>query len=105
VVEATVIVVEEETPEVGMTTNAELVRDELARRFQRAANEGRSECIVISGELHDSIKFRQGSHRNQMPTVSTAMHSMRRPGDTLLHTTPSGKSSTIKIAYKIPRPR
>lgn len=38
---------------------------------------------------------------NQMPSVCNAMHKAMEAGDEAVHTTPSGKSSTIQIRYSL----
>lgn len=39
--------------------------------------------------------------QNKMPSVCSAMYQAMSPGDVVVHTTPSGKSSTIQICYQL----
>ena len=49
---------------------------------------------IISGDIHKEMKL-----VNKMPSVCSAMYKLRTDKDMILNTTPSGKSSTIKIRY------
>jgi hypothetical protein len=53
-------------------------------------------CTLISGDIHRALGL-----QSKMPSVCGVMYQMMRPGDEVLHTTPSGKSSTIKIKYHL----
>ena len=78
-------------------TNAERVRIALRHQLERATKAGQSSLVVLSRDLHDSTNFTPGSHPNQMPTVCNIMHEFRQGSDKVLHVTPSGRSSTLKI--------
>lgn len=84
-------------------TNTDRIREKLDDIFSVAAREGASAIDVVSGELHQLTVFNTGSHHNQMPSVCNVMHERLRAGDVVLHETPSGQSSTLKIRYKLPR--
>ena len=61
------------------------------------AREHGEECIVLkSGEIHKDLGL-----KNRMPSVCKAMYDCMEIGDVILHTTPSGFSSTIEIQYML----
>jgi len=62
-----------------------------AHQEQRETN-----CSLISGEIHKATGL-----SNKMPSVCSAMYQAMEPGDVVVHTTPSGKSSTIQICYQL----
>jgi hypothetical protein len=86
-----------------MPTNTDRIRKALQALLSRASASGQTEVKVISGEFHNEIDFIPGSHPNQMPSVCNIMHEFLRDTDIVLHETPSGKSSTLAIAYRLPR--
>ena len=49
-----------------------------------------------SGDIHKALKL-----KSAMPQVCNAMRQSMNEGDLVLHTTPSGNSSTIEIQYNI----
>ena len=51
---------------------------------------------LVSGDIH-----RQLGMKNRMPQVCRIMYEKMKSGDKVLHTTPSGLSSTIKIRYNL----
>ena len=57
---------------------------------------GEPNCSLVSGEIHKAMGL-----SNKMPSVCSAMYQTMEAGDVVLHTTPSGKSSTIKICYQL----
>ena len=57
---------------------------------------GKQNCTLVSGEIHKAMGL-----SNKMPSVCSAMYQAMETGDVVLHTTPSGKSSTIKICYQL----
>ena len=61
-----------------------------------ARAEGKSSIVLRSGEIHKDLDL-----KNAMPQVCNAMRQSMGEGDVVLHTTPSGNSSTIEIQYKL----
>ena len=57
---------------------------------------GRDKLVLISGHIHKDLGLK---HRH--PPVCNAMRDCMQEGDVVLHTTPSGYSSTIEIEYKL----
>ena len=74
---------------------AEILRYILQTLAQHQEN-GKTSCTLISGEIHKAMDL-----QNKMPSVCSAMYQAMSPGDVVVHTTPSGKSSTIQICYQL----
>jgi len=51
---------------------------------------------ILSGDI-----YRQLGMKDRMPLICRIMYKEMMPGDKVLHTTPSGQSSTIKIRYHL----
>lgn len=77
---------------VGTADILHFILDTLSQHQQR----GEQICTLVSGEIHKSMRL-----SNKMPSVCNAMYKAMEAGDVVLHTTPSGKSSTIKICYQL----
>ena len=74
---------------------AEIVRH-ILRTLAQHQTQGETSCTLISGEIHKTMGL-----NNKMPSVCRAMYQVMGPGDIVVHTTPSGKSSTIQICYQL----
>ena len=61
-----------------------------------ARNEGKKFIILKSGILHKELNL-----KSRLPMVCNAMRQAMNEGDIVLHTTPKGNSSTIKIQYNL----
>jgi len=70
------------------------IRNYIKAKLETARENRSSYCDVISGEIHREMNL-----DNKMPSVCGAMYKLVSEKDEILHTTPSGKSSTIKIRY------
>lgn len=81
------------TPTIGST---ESIRQYIIQNLKKAKEAGVAECVLISGNIHRDM----GLH-NRMPSVCSAMYQVMKSGDDIISTTPSGKSSTIKIKYNL----
>ena len=77
---------------VGTADILHFILDTLSQHQQR----GEQICTLVSGEIHKSMRL-----SNKMPSVCNAMYKAMEAGNVVLHTTPSGKSSTIKICYQL----
>lgn len=65
--------------------------------LKASAKEAGKECIVLkSGDIHRALKL-----KSAMPQVCNAMRQSMSERDIVLHTTPSGNSSTIEIQYNV----
>ena len=84
-------------------TNADRIRQKLETIFKEGMSAHQDGITVVSGDLHKATEFIPGSHPNQMPSVCNIMREKLRAVDEVLHETPSGKSSTLKIRYRLPR--
>jgi hypothetical protein len=89
--------------EKNQTPNQELnkITTEDIRRYikelKKAAKELGKDCIILkSGDIHKELKL-----KNAMPQVCNAMRQLMNEGDIVLHTTPTGYSSTIEIQYYV----
>jgi hypothetical protein len=84
-------------PDSGRKT-ADDVRQYIDKLFQEAKMRGEDYIDLVSGDIHKQLGM-----KNRMPQVCRIMYEKMIPGDEVLHTTPSGKSSTIKIRYNLSR--
>lgn len=75
---------------VGTADILAYIRSLLADHRQR----GETSCVLTSGEIHRAMGL-----VSKMPSVCNAMYQAMEAGDVVVHTTPSGKSSTIQIRY------
>jgi DNA gyrase/topoisomerase IV subunit B len=89
--------------EKNQTPNQELnkITTEDIRRYikelKKSAKELGKDCIILkSGDIHKELKL-----KNAMPQVCNAMRQLMNEGDIVLHTTPTGYSSTIEIQYYV----
>jgi len=57
---------------------------------------GKKTVVLVSGDIEKKMGW-----SNRMPIVCLAMYSFMKSDDVVLHTTPSGKSSTIEIEYHL----
>ena len=57
---------------------------------------GKTFIVLKSGDIHKELNL-----KSRMPQVCNAMRQSMNEGDIVLHTTPSGNSSTIEIQYKV----
>ncbi|MEI7541614.1 MAG: hypothetical protein WCJ89_09065 [Actinomycetes bacterium] len=73
---------------------SEEIRRFISAKIDEARVRGEDFVILVSGDIHRELKL-----NNSMPSVCDAMYRLRGPMDEILHTTPSGKSSTISIKY------
>lgn len=66
----------------------------ISEIIDRSRQEGMAYVDILSGEIHKQMKL-----SSKMPSVCSAMYALMKENDVVLYTTPSGKSSTIKIRY------
>jgi len=72
------------------------VTDYIQKLLNKERTLGKTSVVLVSGEIEKDMGW---SHRT--PTVCDAMYALMQTGDIVLHTTPSGKSTTIKIEYRL----
>ncbi|QXM05457.1 DUF6884 domain-containing protein [Crassaminicella indica] len=84
-----------EIPDSGRKT-ADDVRQYIEKLLQEAKMRGEDYIDLVSGNIHKQLGM-----KNRMPQVCIIMYEKMMPGDEVLHTIPSGKSSTIKIRYDL----
>jgi len=75
---------------------ADDVRQYIEKLLQEAKLRGEDYIDLVSGDIH-----KQMGMKNRMPQICRIMYEKMMPGDEVLHTTPSGYSSTIKIRYDL----
>ena len=66
----------------------------IQRIIDQSKDNGLEFVDIVSGEIHKQMRL-----SSKMPSVCSAMYQIMRDDDVILHKTPSGKSSTIKIRY------
>lgn len=81
---------------VYKNTGVSDIRSYIQGLLELARKKGESSCVLISGDIHRAMCL-----SSRMPAVCNAMYKLMRPGDKVIHTTPSGFSSTIKIEYHL----
>ena len=72
------------------------IRQHILKLKIAAKNAGKTCIILKSGDIHKELKLYRA-----MPQVCNAMRQSMNEGDIVLHTTPSGNSSTIEIQYNV----
>lgn len=70
------------------------IRHYIDKLLQEAKMRGEEYIDLVSGDIHKQLGM-----KDRMPQVCRIMYEKMLPGNEVLHTTPSGKSSTIKIRY------
>ena len=76
------------------TMSTKEIREYIEKLKFTAKSQGRTSLTLRSGDIHKDLNLKQ-----MMPPVCNAMYQCMLDGDKILHTTPSGKSSTIEIQY------
>ena len=100
-------VLEEQVAELMQEKNQESkqkenkITTEDIRRYilelkKSAKDIGKKFIVLKSGDLHKDLDL-----KSRMPQVCNAMRQSMNEGDIILHTTPSGNSSTIEIQYNL----
>lgn len=77
-------------------TSTDDIRQHILKLKTSAKDEGKNSIILKSGDIHKALGL-----KSAMPQVCNAMRQTMNEGDILLHTTPSGNSSTIEIQYNV----
>ena len=72
------------------------IRQHILELKMAAKDEGKNFIILKSGDIHKVLGL-----KSAMPQVCNAMRQSMNEGDIILHTTPSGNSSTIEIQYNV----
>ena len=72
------------------------IRQHILALKKVAKDAGKSFIVLKSGDIHKELKL-----KSAMPQVCNAMRQSMNNGDIVLHTTPSGNSSTIEIQYNV----
>ena len=72
------------------------IRQHILELKKAAKDAGKTFIILKSGDIHKELNL-----KSAMPKVCNAMRQSMNEGDIVLHTTPSGNSSTIEIQYNV----
>ena len=72
------------------------IRQYIIELKKSAKESGKKFIVLKSGNIHKVLKL-----KSAMPQVCNAMRQSMNEGDVVLHTTPSGNSSTIEIQYYV----
>ena len=72
------------------------IREYILGLKANARASGKSTIVLRSGDIHKDLNL-----KNALPQVCNAMRQSMNAGDTVIHTTPSGNSSTIEIQYYV----
>lgn len=83
-------------PMTGKKISVSDIRIYIQNLLDQSRQRGEHTCVLVSGDIHRAMSL-----VNKMPSVCNAMYKLMRSGDAVLHTTPSGHSSTIKIEYHL----
>ena len=81
--------------EAGKATTDD-IRQYISNLKKNARETGEKTIVLRSGDLHKDMGL-----KNAMPMVCNAMRQSMGADDVVLHTTPSGNSSTIEILYHV----
>jgi len=79
----------------GRSQKQEVI-DYMQDLFKKERSLGKKTMVLVSGDIHKDMGLSK-----RFPTVCDAMYALMQSGDKVLHTTPSGKSTTIKIKYHL----
>ena len=80
--------------ESGAKTTTADIRKYILGLKAVANSQGEEFVEIVSNDVHRALKL-----TSSMPSVCNAMRQVMREGDIIVHQTPSGNSSTLKIKY------
>lgn len=83
-----------DAPSNKITT--EDIRQYIANLKKAAKATGKDFIVLRSGDIHKELNL-----KSSLPQVCNAMRQSMAEGDVVIHTTPSGNSSTIEIKYYV----
>ena len=82
------------------TASSKITTDDIRQyidNLKKAAKATGKDFIVLrSGDIHKELNL-----KSSLPKVCNAMRQSMIDGDVVIHTTPSGNSSTIEIKYYV----
>ena len=100
ILEEQVATLMQEKQQVSEQEMKKITTDDIRRHIlvikEAAKNEGKTFIILKSGDIHKELNL-----KSALPQVCNAMRQSMNEGDIILHTTPSGNSSTIEIQYHV----
>jgi len=87
---------------ISKAPKAEDFRNMLKKMFSEAIEKGKDYVIIDAGELHSRVGNYPGKN-SRMPNCCSVMRNEMKLLDKILYEPPSGKGSSLKIEYKLPR--
>ena len=72
------------------------IRQYITNLKKSAKSSGKASIVLRSGDIHKELNL-----KSALPKVCNAMRQSMAEGDVVIHTTPSGNSSTIEIKYYV----
>ena len=94
---ATLLEEKQEAPQKGGNKiGTKEIRDYIQSLKNTAKEKGESFVILKSGDIHRDLDL-----KSAWTQVCNAMRQSMKEGDVVLHTTPSGNSSTIEIQFYV----
>ena len=100
VLEEQVATLMQEKNQASKQESTKITTDDIRHHIlelKKSAKAARKPFIILkSGDIHKELKL-----KSAMPQVCNAMRQSMNDGDIVLHTTPSGNSSTIEIQYNV----
>lgn len=88
------VIKQKETNKDNLKVSTAQIKDFIKQILNEAKETGCEYMDIVSGDIHKKMNL-----SNKMPSVCSAMYQLKKENDDILHTTESGKSSTIKIRY------
>lgn len=70
------------------------IREYILSLQRNAFESGKQSLELVANDIHKALKL-----KSRMKMVCNAMRQVMKDGDIILHQTPSGDSSTLKIRY------
>ena len=86
----------EATEQEANKTTTEDIRNYIIHLKETAKSLGKSYIVLKSGDIHQELNL-----KSSLPKVCNAMRQSMNEGDIVVHTTPSGYSSTVEIQYNV----
>ena len=83
-----------EADNIKLKVSTAQIKNFISEIIAHAKETGAQYIDIVSGDIHKKMNL-----NNKMPSVCSAMYQLKKDSDEILHTTESGKSSTIKIRY------
>ncbi|MCX6979749.1 MAG: HNH endonuclease [Verrucomicrobia bacterium] len=87
-----------------MPITREQFREAILERFRQSFEQGLTSITIRSGDLHRELGDFPGPDQ-RMPMLCDEMRELRRSGDEVLESPPSGQGATLMIRYALSKER